>query len=101
MNIFRPSPAFQAFFNAVIATGEGAVTPGIYAPAIPTFSNPRETFFTERVLVPFIATINLMKASVAPAVVTRTQEVLVYMQYGMTLEEAEMQANVVATMSTP
>lgn len=67
MKIFRPSAAFQAFFDAVIAAAEAPVTPGSYNPTVPTFADPREQAFVIQQLLPLITQINVMKASVTPS----------------------------------
>lgn len=66
MRLFQPSPAFQAFYDRVIADAERPVTAGTYVLAIPTFASTDERVFAETVLGPLIAQIDQMKRSVTP-----------------------------------
>lgn len=67
MRIFQPSQAFRSFFDQIIADAERPVTPGIYAPVIPDFSDPEEHAFAQTQLAELIRAIQAMKQSVTPS----------------------------------
>jgi hypothetical protein len=68
MKPFRPSAAFQAYYDAVMAAANAPITPGLGPVVIPmpVLIDLRERAFATLKLAPIIPTINAYRASVPP-----------------------------------
>lgn len=66
MRPFRPSPAFEGYYNAVMALVNAPITPGLppASIAMPALTDPEEHAFALTQLAPLIATVNTYRASV-------------------------------------
>jgi phosphoribosylamine-glycine ligase len=68
MKPFTPSPAFRAYYDAVMAAVNGPMTPGMGSALLPTptLTDSSEQAFVNTQLVPLLNALNAYRAALTP-----------------------------------